>query len=521
MITPSNLTPLFAKLTPLISGEIDCSPTTISVYSTDMSPYAVWPQAIIYPKNIDDIKQVVIFARKYNIPITTKGNGSRRNGGSLGEGIILDMSRYFNNVQKINSSENTVTVGSGISIKSLREKLKAINICIPILTTQENESSAGGFISTKSTTASSFAYGTAREWVESIKIILDDGEEYLISDGIEMSGRLLEVYQNILPTLTENEILLNINKPNETDDSTGYCLWNKSIGHRLLIDEIVGGEGTLGIVTSITFKTVPHKPNIITTCIPVNNINLISSCISIAKHHKAEHIFLFDKTTNDLIARYHINLIPKLSNAPYVLLVTHYDIDKEKLNRTVRTFTKALPVEESFLIKREDEHLIDRLTDKNFLFSLLDSHNKNKGVAITTASGIIVPPQHYDDILKLLNDYLSSLDRLYIITGNAGSGHISVISLFDPQLNTYEKDTLEYTRTIFDFVKKYKGGISAIDGEGLIRTPFLSYVYNENVLKVFKKIKEVWDPHMVFNPDKKTSVTTQYLHTHLIHPKIN
>ena len=84
-----NVPPLFANLAKILAGEIDCSTLTLSTYSVDGSPYMIRPQAVIFPKHSTDIKHVVDFAREYGMPITVRGAGTSRTGGSLGEGIIV------------------------------------------------------------------------------------------------------------------------------------------------------------------------------------------------------------------------------------------------------------------------------------------------------------------------------------------------------------------------------------------------------------------------------------------------
>jgi FAD/FMN-containing dehydrogenase len=183
-----------------------------------------------------------------------------------------------------------------------------------------------------------------------------------------------------------------------------------------------------------------------------------------------------------------------------------------------KTFTKVLPVPENYLVRQDNAEYLSRITDRSFLFSLFDSYAKGMYIPITIADGIIVPIKNYNEMIKMIDAYLSSIGKIYTITGNAGSGHISVVALFDPRLPNYEEDLSEYSKTIFAYVKKYKGGISAMNGEGLSRTPYMSFVYNDTTLEVFKKIKDAWDSESIFNPCKKISTPPHFLHKNLIRP---
>ncbi len=514
----SRIPPLFADLAKIIAGEIDCTNATLTKYASDGSPYFIIPQAVIYPKNVTDIKHVLSFAREYTMPISVRGRGTARSGGCLSEGIILDMTRYFSQIRNINMMENTITVDVGVSLNSLLEKLHAWHYDIPVISTSDKSTTVGALVATKSASMSSFHHGTIREWIEGLTVVVDTGEEHHIADGITPSGRLLGIYQSVFPLLAKEGPILRAAKPNMHDDASGYNLWNTSIGPRQLIDQLVGSEGTLGIITSVTFRISPHKPHRITTCIPVTDTKLLPVYIDIAKHHGSEELFLFDQAFMQLADKYYPLVVPFFPDTPYVLLVTHTSLDKEKLHHTLHTFRRALPLPEYFLKTIDEATILERITDNDFLYSLGDSYTNNTLTPITIGNGIIVTIPQLPSLLAQLENYLDSLGNLYMITGYVGSGNISVTTLFDPRSRSYDDDITSYAKHLFSIVKNHNGGISAVSGEGLARTPFLPYVYNDATLSVFKNIKDVWDPLSILNPGKKLGATAGYLAQHLKRP---
>lgn len=519
MSTASNIftrvPPLFVDLAKIIAGEINCSQDVLLSHSNDGSPYVISPQAIIYPKNATDIKHVLAFAREYTMPVTVCGSGESRSGGSLGEGVILDMRRYFNKIRTVNMIENTVTVDAGTTVGELLEKLHNWHFDIPLFLGIDKNATVGAVIATKSSSAGSFFHGTIRDWIESVTVVVDNGEEHKIADGITPSGRLLGIYQDVFPFITRESPLLRASKPISYDDGSGYNLWNTSIGPRQLIDQLAGSEGTLAIITSITFRISSHKPHILTTCIPVTRKELLPTYVEIAKHHRGEHIFMYDKNFMELSERYYPSVVPFFPEVPYVLLVTHTGQDKEKLHQIVHTFTNALPVEKDFLKTIDSRKMLERIIDSEFLLSLFSMYTQDTLFPVSVGNGMIVTTHQIPTFLKDLQKYLDSLGKLYTLTGNIGSGHIGVVTLFDTKTKNYEEDLFLYTQKLFSIIKDYDGGISATGGEGLSRTPFLGYIYTEPTLALFKKIKELWDPLMMLNPGKKTGVTAEYLRQHL------
>jgi hypothetical protein len=211
--------------------------------------------------------------------------------------------------------------------------------------------------------------------------------------------------------------------------------------------------------------------------------------------------------------------VPFFLETPYVLLVKHTDTDKERLSHTVRTFRRALPIEDYSIKTVADESILDRITSPDFLTSLYDMYTNVILIPIRIAGGLIVTIPQLPQFLQEAEEYMNSTGKLYSITGNIGSGHISITTLFDPRGRLYDDEILSYTRDIFSLLKKHRGGISAISGEGIARAPFLSYVYNDATLLVFKKIKDIWDPLAILNPGKKIGTGTNYLQQHLTRPK--
>ncbi len=511
--------PLFSDLAKIIAGDIDCSQATLTRYGNDGSAYFILPQAVIYPKNVTDIKHVLSFAREYTMPITPRGNGTSRSGGALGEGIILDMTRYFSHIRNINMIGNTITVDAGVTVGSLLEKLHAWNYDIPVVSMSEKNSTIGALVATKSASLSSFRHGTIREWIEGVTIVVDSGEEHHIADGITPSGRLLGIYQSIFPFLSKEGPALRAAKPTSHDDASGYNIWSTSIGPRQLIDQCIGSEGTLGILTSVTFRISPYKTHRVTSCIPITSTKLLPVYIDIANQYHGEHIFLYDQAFMQLADRYHPTLVPFFPDTPYVLLVTHTANSKEKLDQITQTFKRALPLEEYFIKTINEQHVVDRIVDTEFLYMLTSAYTNDALTPYSSGNGLIVTIPQIPVLLDQLEKYLDTLGNLYIITGNVGSGHISVIALFDHYSKKYHDDVLLYTKTIFSFIKHHKGGISAVGGEGLLRTPFLSYVYNDKTMLLFKNIKDMWDPLSILNPGKKIGTTTTYLQQHQKQPR--
>jgi FAD/FMN-containing dehydrogenase len=506
----SGVPPLFASLSRIIAGDIDCSQACISAHSVDGSPYMVRPQAVLYPKTTSDLKHAISFAREYSIPLIVSGGMSASSGGSLGEGIVIDMTRYFSAIRHVNMLEHTITVDAGASIHDIRAKLSSWNLEIPVLEDEHSRATIGGLVATKSATSRSFYAGTIRDWVEGITVIVDSGEEHTLRDGITPSGRLLGIYQSVFPLLDEHGPILRAGKRELSDDATGYSLWSTSIGPRQLIDQITGSEGTLAIITSITLRVVPKKLHDLSIVFPVQSYALLETTTAIAKHHQAEALFMFDAAYRKLADTFHPLLIPAgLPEAPLYIIATFRGNDEHALGKYADAFLKALP---SSTERHEiPERNLSKFTSYAFLHGLFKDYTKGTHMVATAGEGIIVPFHSYGECVQSLDEHLGKTGRPYALSGYIGSGHLAATTSFDAKSLSYESDLQDYREMLFTIVQTYKGGISAFGGDGLERTAALPMIFNEAVRGIFKKLKQAWDPQDIFNPGKKISITKEYL----------
>jgi FAD/FMN-containing dehydrogenase len=160
------------------------------------------------------------------------------------------------------------------------------------------------------------------------------------------------------------------------------------------------------------------------------------------------------------------------------------------------------------------ERSTSKLTSYRFLHSLFKDYSKGTHMVATAAEGMIVPHTTYSEAVLSLDEVLGKYGRPYTLTGYIGSGHIAATASFDAKSLSYEHDLQEYREKLFALVATWKGGISAVGGDGLERTAALPIIYNEAMLDVFKRLKNSWDPYALFNPSKKLSITKDYLVRH-------
>ncbi|MDQ5912006.1 MAG: hypothetical protein QG568_219, partial [Patescibacteria group bacterium] len=283
----SNSTPNpFASLEQNFKGDIDYAEKTLDTYSHDASLFEVRPQVVVFPKDSEDIQSLVrwieterVAGRAYSI--TPRAAGTDMSGGAIGRSIILDTTRYMNKIQEVTSEQ--AVVQPGCFYRDLDKETQKLNRFMPAYTASRELNAVGGMVGNNSGGEKAIKYGKTEEYIKSLKVVLSDGNEYTIQpltknqieEKIKNTSNTFEseLYKNIFNLINEHYEEIISAKPNVSKNSAGYYLWNvynKETGEFDLCRLIVGSQGTLAIVTEITFRLVPTEPysNVLAVFLP-------------------------------------------------------------------------------------------------------------------------------------------------------------------------------------------------------------------------------------------------------------
>ena len=173
MIDNSTLEILNSSLT----GELLFDDLHKNIYATDASVYRKIPLAVAYPKNKKDIQLLIDFATKSNITLIPRTAGTSLAGQCVGDGIVVDVSKYFTNMLAFDEANKTITVEPGIIRDDLNRFLKPFGLFFGPNTSTSNRCMIGGMVGNNSSGSTSIRYGVTRDKVISIEGLLSDGSE--------------------------------------------------------------------------------------------------------------------------------------------------------------------------------------------------------------------------------------------------------------------------------------------------------------------------------------------------------
>lgn len=531
------------ELKKIFKGDIDQKEETLALYSHDASLFEIKPEIVCFPKDSEDIKAIINFVNKNkkdnpNLSITARSAGTDMSGAAIGSSIILDFTRYMHNIKEVN--ENFAIVEPGCFYRDLEKETLKLNRIMPAYTASKEICAVGGMVSNNSGGEKTLKYGKTENYVEKLKLVFTDGNEYEIKKlskeeldlKISQNNFEGELYRKIKELIEQNSEVIKKAKPDVSKNSAGFYLWNvydKESNTFDLCRLITGSQGTLGIITEITFRLIPTDPysNVLAVFMPdIKNLSLIVNEILPFNPDSLES---YDDYSMKLAVKFFfdffkqlgffgaiklgIKFIPEVlmmltGGVPKLILLVEFSgkTEKEVAEKLTEVKEKIKHFGYKMRIAGDSKEAEKYWRIRRESFNMLRKHVKGKRTA-PFIDDVVVKPEHLPELLPKLQTILEQYKLIYTIAGHAGNGNFHIIPLMD--LNSpFSADTiLEISKKVYDLVNQYHGSITAEHNDGIIRTPYLNQMFGEDVINLFKQTKEIFDPQYILNPNKKVGGT--------------
>ena len=530
-------------------GEVFDDDSILEEYSRDASLFRVKPKIVVYPKDSNDLQALTSYVSKKkevnpDISLTIRAAGSCMSGGPINDSIVAVVTKHMNNIKKIDSDKTIVE--PGVFYREFEKEALEKNLEMPIYPASKDLAAFGGMISNNCGGEKTLRYGKIENFVLSSKYIFSDGNEYFIKPltKTELEEKISQndfeggLYKKTFELITENYDEIMKAKPNVTKNSSGYFLWNVWDGNVFDLNKLLtGSQGTLGILTEAEVKLVKIKPFHDMITLFFSSWDELPETIKAILPYKPESLETFDEETLKLGIRFMPEIAHKTGRSVFgflsqflpeawigikmlglpklVVLVEVAEesetevkkkidairIEVEKLNINYRVIEKDSEEEKFWVMRRES-------------FSLLRKHVSNKRTA-PFVEDFCIPAHKVPEFLPLAKKILQDNDIDVNIAGHAGDGNFHIIPLMNLKDEKERAKLLPVAEAFYTLVAKFKGTNSGEHNDGIVRTPYLDKMYSPKILELFAKIKDIFDPNHIFNPNKKVGTTIEYWKSHL------
>ena len=515
------------KLAKEIKGELHLDETMRILYATDASAYREIPLAVALPRSAEDIKKLIAFARDHNTSLIPRTAGTSLAGQVVGNGIIVDISKYFTRIIELNRQEGWVRVEPGVIRDELNMYLRLHGLFFGPETSTANRAMMGGMVGNNSCGSNSMVYRSTREHLLEVKTLLSDGSEAMFRamdldefhDKCESQGLEGNIYRTTRSLLGnyENQVAIRKEFPKKSVErrNTGYAL-------DVLLESapftaggedfnfcklIAGSEGTLAFITEIKLNLVPLPPKEMgLLCVHFNSIDeaLRANIIALPYHPRASELvdhYILECTKNNIEQKRNRFFV---QGEPGAILVIEFSADTREevmsIAAKVEADMRAAGLGYHFpLLFGEDSKKIWTLRKAGLgLLANLPGDSKAVPVIEDTAVDVMDLPAYIRDFNLILKKH-----GLYSVHyAHAGSGELHLRPIIN--LKTEEGNRLFrlIAEEIATLVKKYNGSLSGEHGDGRLRGEFIQQMVGEKNYRLLQEVKRSWDPENVFNPNK-------------------
>ena len=517
------------KLHQSLSGALIFDHLHKSIYATDASVYRKIPLAVAFPKDEQDIKILIEFATQHNITLIPRTAGTSLAGQCVGDGIVVDVSKYFTSIIEFNESAKTITVQPGIVRDELNVFLKPYGLFFGPNTSTSNRCMMGGMVGNNSSGSTSIKYGVTRDKVLQIDAILSDGstatfQEISSNEFLQkkeensLEGSIYtSIFSELSSETNQQEIKEQFPKASIHRRNTGYAV------DELLTSDLFGGdqstinvakflcgsEGTLAFSTAITLQLDPLPPSesiMITSHFTSINESLIATVT--AMKHNLYNCELMDKTILDCTKsnreqaqnRFFLQGDPA---AVLMLEVAANTLEEAEIlaNNLIADLEANQFGYHHPKVYGKDIAKVHYLR-KAGLGLLGNMVGDQKAVACIEDTAVALEdlPSYIEEFTKIMDKYQQ--EAVYYAHAGAGELHLR------PILNLKKKEDVVLFRKITtetaELVKKYKGSFSGEHGDGIVRAEFIPLMIGEQNYQLLRRIKKTFDPNNIFNEGKIT-----------------
>lgn len=420
------------------------------------------PAVVVRPHTPEEVSAILRICNKERIPVTPRGAGTGLSGGALPVygGVCLSMER-FNRILNIDEANLQATVEPGVINEVFQDAVREKGLFYPPDPASKGSCFLGGNLAHSSGGPKAVKYGTTRDYVLNMQVVLATGE--IIWTGA-----------NVLKY------------------STGYNLTHL----------MIGSEGTLGVITKIVFRLLPYPQHNLVMLVPF--FDAASACAAVSAVFRAgitpSGLEFMERDAIDWVMRFvsDINIEVKPEVQAHLLV----EVDGNDLDLLYKDAEKITEVMQGF--NCDDILFADTADQKNMLWTMRRKVAEAvKANSVYKEEDTVVPRASLPELLRGVKEIGKRYGFRSVCYGHAGDGnlHVNIIKgdLSDEQ---WQRELPKGISEIFQLCVQLGGTLSGEHGIGWVQQPYIGIAIDEKRLDLMRGIKQVFDPHQILNPGK-------------------
>lgn len=498
------------------SIEVDQSVRRRSEYSYDASNYRVRPAAVAFPRSIDDIREILRACSAFGLPITARGGGTSMAGNAVGDGLIVDLSRWMNAVGEVDPDSCTVWVDAGVVLGELRahvEKVSEGELTFAPDPSSLTRATIGGSIGNDACGNHSVAYGRMTHHVQEVELVtvdgaflragrgylraVDDSDAHSVARAKELTANLRSlVHDNLAPIRVELQTI-----PRQV---SGYHLGHLLPEHGFdVAGALAGSEGTCAVVVRAKVGLVRKPRTTVLLCLGYEDTIESARDVTTILAAQPSAVEGLDASIVDIMRhRRGAESVDCLPDGNAYLMVEFSGDTIEGARADCDRLLETLRAEGRLL----DHAVVTEPVERAKLWRVRED---GAGLSSQRIDGVQTWPGWEDSAVapERLADYLAELLPLVgaygytaFMYGHFGAGCVHMRLDYDLRSESGRRVFEDFTRAAAHLVVAHGGSLSGEHGDGRARSELLDVMYSAEMIALFAAFKRVWDPAGLLNP---------------------
>ncbi|MBK8902584.1 MAG: FAD-binding protein [Anaerolineaceae bacterium] len=516
------ITSLIYELKEQIRGEVRFDLGSRALYATDASNYRQTPIGVVVPRDKQDVIKTVAICHRHHVPILGRGGGTSLAGQCCNTAVVLDFTKYMNKVLWVDAKKQLARVQPGTVLDVLQEHVESHGLVFGPDPATHSHCTLGGMIGNNSCGIHSVMaefYGPGARTsdnIESMEVLTYDGTVMEVgptSPGeleeiIAAGGRRGNIYRRLRDLGRDNADLMQQKYPDIPRRVSGYENLDEFIPGRSfnVAQALAGTESTCAIILEVTVRLMPNPEARALVVLGYPDVFVAGDHVPLIREYKPiglegmDHLLIHYQQLKEM----HPEELDLLPEGTGFLLVEFGGDSQAEAEANARQLMDAL---------REEENppqmvLFDNKAREAKLWDVRESglgataRIPNKPDTWPGWEDTAVHPQDIGDYLRDLRELFDAYGYEASLYGHFGQGLIHCRVTFDLRTPEGLAHYRDFLYDAADLVISYGGTLSGEHGDGQARGELLPKMYGEEMMRVFREFKSIWDPDWLMNPGK-------------------
>ena len=505
------------ELSRRVDGEVRFDPHSRLLYSTDASIYQMEPVGVVIPRNAADVQSVVEFGAREGIPVLPRSGGTSLAGQTVNHAIVLDFSKYLNNVLEVNAEEQWARVQPGIILDQLTRQVSSHGLQYAPDPTTANRACVGGGIGNNTCGAHSVIYGKTLDHIRELDVILSDGSTAHLGEltPAELESRLSagglegEIYRGVLRIAREQKDEIDRTYAKIQRRVSGYNLDEFILddgrgGPVNLARMVVGSEGTLCVVTEAKVNLVQRPTMTSLSILHFRTIFDASEATTRVLTHDPSSIELIDKMVLDR-GREALGSSRNLSfmegDPGAILVVEFYGESEDELAARMNALKADIGLAYACvnILDRAGQAAVWNVR-KGGLGLLMSTRGDAKPIPFVEDPA--VDPSVMGEFVRRFDEIVTEHGTTAGYYGHASVGCLHIRPLISLKNEEGINKMVSIGDAVSDLIKEFGGSMSGEHGDGIVRGVWTRKMFGDQIYNAFRELKQTWDPQGIMNPGK-------------------